>query len=308
MVRLRWAIVAVCGCYHPSGELGVPCSPLGTCPDQQVCDTSQSPATCTGALIDASSPHTDAPSDSRSVSDAAADAVMAALPIKFVQVKTFKPTAAVTTLPFDAPVSAHDAIIVCLNFPISSGATLLSIADAAANDSYDVVVPAIDSGGTRHYVAIAQDVSASASAVTVTLSAPTVSGSDMFAIEYSGIATNNAFDVSANASGATAAMASGDATTTYANELDPRLCRGLIGDRRERLRDARDALGKHGRGYGRRRHRLVRGDREHGRNRHVDDDHGDIQRSVSRTESRVAATDPIDGPSYRTSKPWPTRP
>jgi hypothetical protein len=62
---LRWGVrtlllvvTAVCGCYHPTAELGSPCSPDGTCPSGQRCDPTQSPPTCIGGPI---GPGADAP-------------------------------------------------------------------------------------------------------------------------------------------------------------------------------------------------------------------------------------------------------
>jgi hypothetical protein len=46
-----------------------------------------------------------------------------------------------------------------------------------------------------------------------------VSGADLFAVEYSGLALNDAFDVVAYSSGNSAAMSSGTASTSVAHEL-----------------------------------------------------------------------------------------
>jgi hypothetical protein len=157
--------------------------------------------------------------------DARADAGVDAptlVPIDVVQASTTKPTAAITTLPFMAPVDAHDAIIVCLNYPIAdAGVTLVSLTDTLGN-SYAVVVGPVDGSNNVHYVAVALDSGAGADTLTLTLSGATNGGSDLLILEYSGLALANAFDVSAWASGsstATDGMQSGHATTTAAHEL-----------------------------------------------------------------------------------------
>lgn len=226
-MRIRWSVVAVLsGCFHPNAAFDVPCSSAGTCPDDQVCDTNQSPPLCVGALGDAGGPVTsdapeiDAPinrTDARRPSDAGTDTV-GVVPINFIQVNTVKPTTAATMLALGSPVTLHDAIIVCLNYPAASGATLTSIVDTSGN-AYNTIVGPIDTGGEMHYVVFAQDVKSGTDALTVTLSAAPTGGSDLFALEYSGLAFTNAFDVSSNNSGTATAMTSGNATTTTADEL-----------------------------------------------------------------------------------------
>ena len=39
-------------CYHPSPQVGLPCSPNHTCPGDQVCDLRQDPPTCVDELVD----------------------------------------------------------------------------------------------------------------------------------------------------------------------------------------------------------------------------------------------------------------
>ncbi len=229
-------LVVLCGCFHPTTAFDVPCSTSGACPDNQVCDPSRSPPTCVAALADASAQQIDAPvseldapvDDARPDGmmpkpDAATDAPMVMIdapppiPILYVQSNTTKPTSAVTTLTLPDAVASHDAIIVCLNYPV--GPTLTSITDSAGN-TYDVVVGPINANSTSHYVAIALDVTgATSDTLTLTLSAATGGGSDWFALEYSGLAHANAFDVTDNASGMGTAMTSGAATTTFGHEL-----------------------------------------------------------------------------------------
>ena len=40
-------------CYHPTAQVGLPCSANHTCPGDQVCDLGQNPPTCVDELIDA---------------------------------------------------------------------------------------------------------------------------------------------------------------------------------------------------------------------------------------------------------------
>jgi hypothetical protein len=148
----------------------------------------------------------------------ARDVDAGSVPIAFVQANTIKPTAATTMLALATNVGAHDAIVVCLNYPTASGATLSAISDTLGN-TYSVVVGPIDAAGDIHYVAVAADSMAGGDTVTVTLSAAPVNGSDLLVMEYSGLALANAFDVSAQASGNGTALSSGPATTTAAHEL-----------------------------------------------------------------------------------------
>jgi hypothetical protein len=221
-MRLGWVLFVVCGCYHPNAALDVPCSADKTCPDNQLCDTSLSPPLCVASIADAH------PSDvsrvidaslidaTQALIDAALDAPSATVPISFVQVKSVAPTAKLTTLTLNAAVTAHDAIIVCLNYPSTTG-LLVDLSDDLGN-TYDVVVGPIDAGGDLHYVAVALDVIGGTDSVTLTLPLPP-NGADLFVLEYAGLALANAFDVSAHQSGTTTAMTSGNATTTSAHEL-----------------------------------------------------------------------------------------
>ena len=223
-------VIVACGCYHPSAAVDVPCSAAGTCPGDQVCDLGQSPPRCVAAIADArmlddggnepdsGSPPIDAKPDATALPDAMQDGGGPVVPISFVQANTFKPTAAVTTLALTTAVAAHDAIVVCLNYPSASGASLVSISDTGG-DTYAVVAGPIISGGDVHYVAVALDTTAATDTLTITLSAPTGGGSDLLVLEYAGLALANAFDVSANQSGTGTAMTSGSATTTFAHEL-----------------------------------------------------------------------------------------
>ena len=237
-MRACWFLLAVLGCYHPSAAVDVPCSSNGTCPDGQVCDLGHAPPVCVasvsdaklpgdaappndagGEKLDSGSPQHDAAVDAGSMTDAGAmtDAGSTPPPITFVQVSTVKPAAATTMLGLNQAVTAHDAIIVCLNYPTAAG-TLTSLTDSQGN-AYNVVVGPISSGGDVHYVAVALNVSGGADTLTVSLSAAPQSGADLFVLEYSGLALANAFDVFAHQSGTATALTSGSATTTAAHEL-----------------------------------------------------------------------------------------
>jgi hypothetical protein len=139
-------------------------------------------------------------------------------PITFVQANTIKPTAAITPLPFNSPVAVHSAIVICLNFPASSGAKLAGISDTL-NNNYSVVVGPVVGNSAVHYVAVALDSKAGPDTINVAATVAPNGGSDLLALEYSGLSLSGAFDVTASNSGTTVAMASGTATTTFAHEL-----------------------------------------------------------------------------------------
>jgi hypothetical protein len=139
-------------------------------------------------------------------------------PIAFVQVASIKPTAAVTTLAFPATIAAEDAIVLCLNYPIAANAGVSSITDTLGN-TYTRLVGPQTSGGAVHYVYAALNSLHGNDTITLTLSAPATTGSDLFILEYSGVAIANAFDVSSVGTGSGTTMSSGTATTTSAHEL-----------------------------------------------------------------------------------------
>jgi hypothetical protein len=213
-------VVGLWGCYNPTVASDVPCSSELTCPSGQLCDTSHAPPLCVTSL-DYGATHDASPADV-AMFDAPTDAFVpidaAGPPITFLQSATVKPTAAMTTLGFNAGITAHDAIIVCLNYPAASGATLTSITDSLGNTYLPLVGP-IDAAGERHYIAAAYDSPAGGDTLTVTLSAAPVNGSDLMVMDYSGLALSSAFDASANATGTGTSMNSGGATTTFAHEL-----------------------------------------------------------------------------------------
>src|SRR5262245_42700317 len=141
------AIAWLCGCYHPTLAVNVPCASGGECPEGQVCDFSAAPPRCVTSRGDGGTPL-----DSVAMSDGeSADAELIA-PIAFVQASTTKPTAVTTTLALPGNVGLHDAIVVCLNYPSASGATLSTITDTLGN-TYSVVVGPITAAGNIHYIA-----------------------------------------------------------------------------------------------------------------------------------------------------------
>jgi len=216
------ALLVVSACYGPSIPAGAPCTPGGNCPDGQTCELVGGTYACTIGTapsdaadtdVDASPPLDDAP---QATNDASPDAALR--PITFVQQATAKPTAVTTTLDLPNPVGSHDAIIICLNFPVATGATITDITDTLGN-SYAVVVGPVTRSSNVHYIAAAFNAHPGADTLSITLSAAPANDADLMADEYSGLALSDAFDVSANASGNGTAMASGPATTTVAHEL-----------------------------------------------------------------------------------------
>jgi len=221
-------VLAVCGCYHPTVASDVPCGTGGACPNGQSCDFTQTPPTCTSGDggtsrgSDANISIIDAPPDGKStVLPDARQPDAFVVPIAYVQHDTVKPTTSPTTLTLPSMVTAHDTIIVCFNFPTSAGASLTSLTDSLGN-TYNVVVNNVVGNSEQHYIAVAYDVAGGADTLSLALSA-TVSGADMLVVEYSGIASTNAYDVDAYASGTTSTamttISSGTATTTFAHEL-----------------------------------------------------------------------------------------
>jgi len=219
-------VLVVCGCYHPTVASDVPCSTTGGCPDGQRCDYTQSPPTCVagdggtvGSGSDARAISIDArPDGPMSITGDARQPDAYVVPILYVQSKTIKPTTSPTTLALNNNVTEHDAIIVCFNFPTSAGATFTSLTDSLGN-TYNVVVNDVVGNAEQHYIAAAYNVNGGADTLSLELSA-TVSGADMLVVEYSGLATTNAYDVYAAAMGSGTAMSSGNSpTTTFAHEL-----------------------------------------------------------------------------------------
>jgi hypothetical protein len=222
-----WGILGFAACFSPSAPAGAPCQPdENDCPASQTCELAGGGYYCTtGTAVETF----DAPTGFDATSsplDAAADAPpdsSGSMPpppsFTFVQASTTKPTDVSTMLTLPDAVNTHDAIIVCLNYPDSNGATLESITDTE-NNTYLTIVGPVDGAGDIHYIAMAKNVRAATSdTLTVTLAAAPTGGADLFALEYSGISTTTAVDTSSYATGSGTAMNSGSATTHSAPEL-----------------------------------------------------------------------------------------
>lgn len=218
-----WGILLVAACFSPSAPAGAPCQPDDNdCPSSQTCELVGGGYYCsTGAEAQT----LDAPTTSDAFENSALDggsldapSVMGSAHVAFVQANMTKPTAMTTALTLSHPVTAGDAIIICLNYPAAPGVVVSSITDTG-NNAYQLVVGPVAGAGDTHYIAIAEDTAFGTDTITVTLSEAPTGGADLFALEYSGIVTSNAFDVSAVATGSDTAMDSGSAMTRSAPEL-----------------------------------------------------------------------------------------
>ncbi len=223
-MRAWWGIpgLVVAACYSPKVPDNVVCTPGETpCPDGQSCLLVGGSYACTSGPGDM-------PADAELLPDVAIDGPNVRppdasidappTPIAFVQQNTAKPTATTTTIALPDQVGAHDAIIVCLNYPLAANATLTSITDTL-NNTYTVVLGPHPGNSDQHYIAVAFDTAPGTDTLTLTLSAATNGGSDLLVVEYSGLALSGAFDVKSAMSGNGTAMTSGTAQTTAAHEL-----------------------------------------------------------------------------------------
>jgi hypothetical protein len=142
-------------------------------------------------------------------------------PIEFVQAGATDAIAAPTAnVSFPAAVSAHSAIVVGINYDLTSAAVTL-ISDTLGS-TYDVVMGPIDGTTGRYYIAVALDVVGGPGTVTIARDGGATSYFQVYVHEYSGLARSAAFDVSAWRSGtssATDGVRSGRATTTFPREL-----------------------------------------------------------------------------------------
>jgi hypothetical protein len=151
--------------------------------------------------------------DGGAVQDSGSEAARVdAGPITFKQVIAVNPGhAATASAKFDKDVLAHSAIIVAID---ADGApTMSSITDSLAN-TYQPVASPHDGLVGRLWMVYALDSKAGPCTITVTLAAAANSFLEVYAHEYSGIATANAFDVlrvADGTSGATDAVRSGTA-------------------------------------------------------------------------------------------------
>jgi hypothetical protein len=109
-----------------------------------------------------------------------------------------------TTLTVDLgdPVGAHDALRIGLTYP--DNITVVSIADDLGSTFHSAIVPT-SADGFLHEMQIAEDVATGNDAVHVVLSA-TPSLVEMFVEDYSGVAADNAIDVTAVGTGSSVAM------------------------------------------------------------------------------------------------------
>ena len=116
---------------------------------------------------------------------------------------------------FNSKNTAGNLIIVASD--VGSGVHVTSISDSEGN-MYATATHAVASpGGNVAQVFYAQNIKGGANTVTITLS--TTQYNDLYILEYSGLATGGALDVTSTASGTSNSATSGAATTTAPNEL-----------------------------------------------------------------------------------------
>jgi hypothetical protein len=150
----------------------------------------------------------------------AADAE-AASPILFVQTDAREVTNTSNPVAFASAATAGDAIIVAIDFPTSSGATVTSVEDTLTN-TYQSALGPYDGSGSRQYVYYAINRETGSNTVTVNLSA--TARCEVYIHEYSGLAATGTLDVGAvdSASGASdedGGLVVGPITTNAPNEL-----------------------------------------------------------------------------------------
>ena len=129
-----------------------------------------------------------------------------------------------STVSFFNDVQAHDALIVGVQLITSdSTLTLTGITDSLKNQYQVVGGGAVYVPDAILYVALAMDTDAGPDTITVTASSQTdFDGFELYAHEFSGLATSNAFNATSWSTGTSTAkdgMQSGLATTTSSNEL-----------------------------------------------------------------------------------------
>ena len=116
---------------------------------------------------------------------------------------------------FNSKNTAGNLIIVASD--VGSGVHVTSISDSEGN-TYATATHAVASpGGNVAQVFYAQNIKGGANTVTITLN--TTQYNDLYILEYSGLATGGALDVTSTASGTSNSATSGAATTTAPNEL-----------------------------------------------------------------------------------------
>ncbi len=148
-------------------------------------------------------------------------AVATPAPPALVQVRTATPQTRQLSVPvkFTTAQTAGDTNIVAIGWNDATS-TIKSVTDSAGN-TYQLAVPIARGNGVSQAIYVAPAIKASAAGantVTVTFNALTPYV-DVRAIEYSGLAPTNTFDVGTSSSGIGATAGSGTVTTTAANEL-----------------------------------------------------------------------------------------
>lgn len=117
---------------------------------------------------------------------------------------------------FNAPVKAGNTIVV---YAIWDNAGPASITDTQGNHFVSVSAPVNWGNGYRAEVFYATNIAAGADTVKATFATPATIFGVIYAHEYSGISATYPVDVIASASGSSATLNSGVATTTSANDL-----------------------------------------------------------------------------------------
>ena len=135
--------------------------------------------------------------------------------ISFTQVASATPQSATATVPvtFPAAQTAGDLNVVVVGWNDTTS-TVQSVKDSAGN-TYKLAVGPTSGSGLQQSIYYAANILAGSNTVTVTFS-QAAAFPDIRILEYQGVTT---LDVTAGASGSSAAASSGTATTTVANEL-----------------------------------------------------------------------------------------
>src|SRR5579863_8514096 len=121
---------------------------------------------------------------------------------------------------YAAAQTAGDLNVVAIGWN-DSKSSVISVTDSSHNNYLVAAIPASSAGNGTHVIYYAQNIAgaaAGANTVTVTFSA-IVLWPDVRIVEYSGIATSSALDVSVGASGTGTSPSSGTVATTNANDL-----------------------------------------------------------------------------------------
>ena len=135
--------------------------------------------------------------------------------IGFGQVASATPQSPTATVPVTYPAAqtAGDLNVVVVGWNDTT-ATVQSVKDSAGNN-YSLAIGPTNGTGLRQSIYYAADIVGGSNTVTVTFN-QAATGPDIRILEYRGVTT---LDVTAGASGSSAAANSGAATTTSANEL-----------------------------------------------------------------------------------------